>query len=318
MPCETTSKTFIALGTMNTIQIYGSGNHRAVELAAQRVCEISGRMSVYREGSDIYKLNIKAGTGPQKMHADTLYLLGLARKYSQLTAATFDVTAGPLTTLWSIGKKGNYLPSAQEINKALGYTGYEGLLVYPEQSAAELKKPGMAVDLGGIAKGYAGDEVRRILAKNGVQSALANLGGNIVAVGLKPDGSPWRVGVQNPLRPRGESLFTLQCSDCSVVTSGVNERFFIREGRRWHHIIDPRTGAPAQSGLLSVTVVCPSGTHADALSTALFVLGLKKHSDFGSLLLANAGAEAAYVTEKLEVLLTPGLSGQISMKGGVI
>lgn len=317
MPFESTSKTFIALGTMNTIQAFGPGNNNAVELAADRVCEINGRMSVYQENSDIWKLNAQAGKGPQKVHPDTLYLLSLAKKYSQLTAGAFDSTIRPLAALWNIGKKGDLIPSSNEIEKALSHTGFDDLAVYPDESAAELKRPGMSADLGGIAKGYAGDEVKRILTENGVASALINLGGNIVTIGTQPDGKPWRIGIQNPLRPRGESLISLEPSDCSIVTSAVNERFFMKNGKRYHHILDPRTGAPVQSGLLSVTVICPSGVHADALSTALFVLGLKKHSEFGTLLLENAGAEAVYITERLELFLTPGLTSQHLMKGGI-
>jgi FAD:protein FMN transferase len=318
MPFESTSKTFIALGTMNTIQAFGSKNHRAVDMAADRVCEISDRMSVYHKGSDISRLNARAGMGPQTIQADTLSLLALARQYSQLTADSFDCTLRPLTALWNIGKSGMNIPSAEEIMASLKLTGYEDLAVYPEKSAAELMRHGMSVDLGGIAKGYAGDEVRRILTENGVTSALINLGGNIVTLGNNPDGSLWTIGIQNPLRPRGESLFSLECSDCSVVTSGSYERFFIKDSKRYHHILDPRTGYPAQSSILSVTVLCPSGVHADALSTALFVLGLKQYAEFGSLLLQNASAEAVYITERLELFLTPGLYGQHLAFGGVV
>lgn len=309
MSAESTSKTFFALGTMNTIQAFGLGNSLALELAASRVCEISDRMSVYREDSDISKLNARAGMGPQQVHSDTIRLLSLAKEYSQLSAGAFDCTIRPLASLWNIGKKGDFIPSAEEIEAAAKCTGYEDLVVYPE--SAELKRPDMSVDLGGIAKGYAGDEAKRILLENGVTSALVNLGGNIVAIGDRPDGSPWSIGIQNPLRARGESLFSLKPSGSSVVTSGVNERFFIKDGKRYHHILDPRTGAPAQSRLLSVTVICPSGVHADALSTALFVLGLPKYPDFGSLLLSAANAEAVYITENLGLFLTPGLTGDI-------
>ena len=166
------------------------------------------------------------------------------------------------------------------------------------------------MDLGGIAKGYAGDEARRILSENGVQDALINLGGNIVAMGCNPRGNPWRIGVQNPLRPRGESLLTLSVQDACVVTSGVNERFFMKNGVRYHHILDPRTGMPVQNSLLSATVISASGTDADALSTALFVTGGFEHgeerTDMCGIenLMKRSDATAIFINEDLKVIQT--------------
>jgi thiamine biosynthesis lipoprotein len=167
-----------------------------------------------------------------------------------------------------------------------------------------LKKTGQSLDLGGIAKGYAADEVRHILTKNGVKSAMINLGGNIVAIGRRPDGKPWQIGIQNPLQPTGIYLGVISAEDKTVVTSGCNERFFMKDGVRYHHIIDPRTGKPAQSGLLSVTAVCKNSAEADALTTALFILGQEK----GLKLLKKFKAEAIFVKEDLSVFATPGLA----------
>jgi thiamine biosynthesis lipoprotein len=160
-------------------------------------------------------------------------------------------------------------------------------------SSAALRNKGQKLDLGGIAKGFAADEAKRILIENGVKSALINLGGNILTLGNKEDGSPFRIGIQNPLRQTGQFIGVLSASDRTIVTSGTNERFFVKDGIRYHHIINPHTGYPAQTGLLSVTVVCENSMYADALTTSLFVLGVEK----GLKLLEQTGDEAIFITD---------------------
>ncbi|MBP1745349.1 MAG: ApbE family lipoprotein, partial [Firmicutes bacterium] len=157
--------------------------------------------------------------------------------------------------------------------------------------------------LGGIAKGYAADEVRRILLQHKVSNALINLGGNIAAMGLREDGMPWQIGIQNPLSARGEYIGTIEAADQTIVTSGSNEQFFIRDGVRYHHIIDPRTGCPADSGLLSVTAICRDSADADALTTAIFVSGISESVN----MLKSADAQAIFVTESKDLFLTDGL-----------
>ena len=307
MPLQTISKTFFALGTMNTIQVYGAEDSHAVDLAVARVYEIHNRMSVFHEESDIFRLNAKAGAGPVKIHPETYRLLKLSKEYSAATSGAFDATIRPLTSLWAFGSGRNDVPSEDAIREALLLTGYQNLILYENDSAAELKAPGQCVDLGGIAKGYAGDEIKRILMENGVHNALVNLGGNIVAMGRNPKGMHWKIGIQNPLRPRGQSLHALSVQDKSVVTSGSNERFFMKNGRRYHHILDPKTGMPAQNALLSATVIATSGTDADALSTALFVSGAIKPGEKAPKfrimeeLLTKSSAGAVFVTKDLNV-----------------
>jgi FAD:protein FMN transferase len=210
------------------------------------------------------------------------------------------------------GKKRNFITSVREITELLPLVGYKGLRLDDETTSAELQKEGQAVDLGGIAKGYAADEVKRILMENGITSAMINLGGNIAALGCRPDGKPWRIGIQNPLSPTGEFLAVIPVEDGAVVTSGSNERFFIEDGVRYHHIIDPRTGRPARSGLLSVTVVCGNSADADALTTALFVLD----REGGMKLLEITGTDAVFVSESLEITAIGGLAGKIEIQKG--
>jgi len=243
---------------MNTIWACGRNSIKAVTAAADRVLKIHSRMSVYEEGSDVARINSYAGRSPQSIPPDTFSLLRRALHFSELSDGAFDITVRPLTQLWGIGKKKDFIPSAEEISQALKLVSCRDLLLDDKNCTAFLRKPGMAIDLGGIAKGYAADEVRRILLEHGIGSAMVNLGGNIVTVGLREDGLPWQVGIQNPLSPRGGYMGTIETEDKAVVTSGSNERFFVKDGVRYHHILDPRTGYPAESGLLSVTAVCVS------------------------------------------------------------
>ncbi len=306
---ENSVQKFLALGTVNSIQVFGQNAAYAAKAAMRRVLEIHRHMSVFSEGSDIFRLNESAGYAAVHVHRDTFSLLLLAKEYARQTKGAFDITLRPLSGLWNISKRGNFIPPDTQIRKTLACTGLGRLQLFEDTMSARLTRPGMSVDLGGIAKGYAGDEVKRILVEHGCVSALVNLGGNIMALGNNPQGEPWRIGVQNPLRPRGEALFSLDISDASVVTSGVGERFFMKDGKRYHHILDPRTGKPAQKGLLSVTVISPSGTAADALATAFFVLGSKK----GLSLLKRdpenffkkTKTQALFVSEELRLAATP-------------
>lgn len=305
-------RVFYGLGTINSIRIFGDDPLEAVQEAEGRVAEIENRMSVFKQDSDIGLLNRKSGTGFQKLHRDTFGLLEKSVWFGNFTHGAFDITSRPLSELWGINRRGSFVPSEAAIQRLLPLVDYKSLRLDPEISGAFLGKAGQSIDLGGIAKGYAADEVRRILLEHGIRNAMVNLGGNVVAVGNRPDGSPWRVGIQNPLEPTGTYLGILTVSDSSVVTSGSNERFFIKDGVRYHHILDPRTGRPAQSSLLSVTVVCPCSADADALATACFVLGVEKSLP----LLEQADAQAVFLSDDLTVRVTEGMQNQFRLNSG--
>lgn len=306
------ARTFLALGTINSIHAYGSGAKAAADAAMQRVLQIHGRMSAFQEGSDVEALNAAAGTRAVPLHPDTVFLLALAQKCARVTNGVFDITLRPLSSLWGVGKNGSSIPPEGKIKEALSLSGMDALHLDVENRLASLERPGQSIDLGGIAKGYTGDEAARILTEYGIQNGLISLGGNIIALGLNPEGRAWRIGVQNPLMPRGASLASLDAKNVSVVTSGANERFFLKDGRFFHHILDPRTGMPACSGLLSVTVASPSGAVADALATALFILGAEEGLALCGRdpegFFSKNGAQALFIKENLIVAATPGMS----------
>lgn len=303
-------KVFYALGTINLIKIFDHVEGSVIDLAVERVHQIEQRMSAFLPGSDIFEMNKNAGNGYTRIHKETFRLLERGNYFEELTGGAFNMMVRPLVELWGIGKKGNYVPEEKEIKRIRKLVDYKSLLLDKKNCLAALKHPGQALDLGGIAKGYAADEVKRILTKNKVKNALINLGGNVLTLGQHPDGDLWRIGIQNPLKPTGSYLGTLSMTDKTIVTSGCNERFFMKGGIRYHHILDPRTGSSARSSLLSVTVVADCSTDADALTTALFVLGLRD----GIPLLRRQKAEAIFITENLGIYLTDGLKNLFSIK----
>lgn len=294
---------FEALGTYNYIRIYDSESEDLLEQAVSRVMDINNLMSAFRPGSDIDRINHNAGIKATPVSEEIIHLLTIARRFSESSGGAFDITVRPLVQLWGIGKKGDYLPTREEIEEAKRLIHYEDVIIDYPNSTVYLQKVGQAIDLGGIAKGYAADEVRRVLTEGGIQSAIINLGGNVITIGLRPDKTLWRVGIQNPKEVTGTYLGMVSIENKTIVTSGVNERYFIKDGIRYHHILDPRTGAPARSGLLSVTVVGESSVIADALTTALFVLGMEQGKD----VLKASGAEAIFVTDAGKVFTTKGL-----------
>ena len=292
-----TTISFNALGTMNQIDAYGCPES-LLQAAADRVKEIHCRMSAFLPDSDIGLLNANAGIKPVRVHEDTIKLLQIALDVSRHSKGAFDVTLRPLIELWRIGEMTD-LPSQAEITSALAPAAYRSLRVHRKKQTAYINKPSQGVDLGGIAKGYAADEAKNILISGGVRNALINFGGNVIAIG-ENEKEPWKIGLQDPLSVRGDSFASLTIRNSSVVTSGCNERFFIKDSVRYHHIIDPRTGYPARSGLLSVTVVCEKSVIADALSTAVFVLGI----EIGMKLLRKYNAQAVFVLETGELYVT--------------
>jgi thiamine biosynthesis lipoprotein len=297
------SKDFYALGTINNIKIYDFSDTAILDIAVNRINNIERHMSAFLPDSDIGGINKNAGAGYVSIHEDTYRLLERGLLFSKLSEGAFDMTVRPLVELWGIGKKLNYIPQEEAVKKTMELVNYKDLLLDKKQLRAKLKFPGQAIDLGGIAKGYAADEVKRILKENNIRNALINLGGNVVTMGRRPDDEPWQIGIQNPLAPTGSPLGRLALTNKTIVTSGSNERFFIKNGIRYHHLLNPRTGKPAQSSLLSVTVVTECSADADALTTALFVLGIEA----GLPLLKKYRAEAIFITDQLGIYLTEGL-----------
>jgi thiamine biosynthesis lipoprotein len=270
------SQAEFVLGTVCTVNLYDQGRSGVYKEIFDRFREIESRMSVTLPGTELDRINANAGIGPVAVHADVFEVIEMAVRYAELSGGGFDPTVGPLVSLWGIGGDEPRLPPREEIDALLPLVNWRDLELDREGLRVFLKKPGMALDLGAIAKGYAADQAAEILRKNRIKRAIIDLGGNILTYGEKRDKSPWRVGIQNPLDSRGAYIGIVEIRDQTVVTSGVYERFFEAGGLQYHHILSPADGYPAQNGLLSVSIVTRRSVDADALSTAVFVLGYER------------------------------------------
>jgi len=297
------------MGTVITQQVYGANGEIAADEVVRRLEEIEKRVTLNSADSEIYMLNEMAGKGTVSLSKDTIYILSVAKKYAELSNGAFDPTVGPLVKAWGISPGSGRIPGDEEIKSLLPLIDFNDLIIDEEKLTARLEKAGQSVDLGGIAKGYAGDEAIRIYREYGIESAYINLGGNVVTLGNKPDGSPWRIGVQNPRDITGNYVGIIEVSNKTVVTSGDYERYFERDGKRYHHIIDPRTGYPSESGLISATIVCDLSIDADALSTSVFVLGLEKGMELVEKL---EGVEAILITNDKNIYVSSGLEGKFN------
>jgi thiamine biosynthesis lipoprotein len=223
--------------------------------------------------------------------------------FSQLTEGNFDITIKPLVDLWGINGEHPKVPSEDEIRSVLKEIGSQRVVINESQSTIQLPREEMGIDLGGIAKGYAADEIKRIFQQYQVVNALINLGGNVIVMGHNPTGARWRIGIQNPLAARGQYIGTIEMTDKTVVTSGSNEQFFIKNGVRYHHIINPRTGYSSENGLLSVTVVSECSMDADAVTTALFIQDIQESMH----MLKSIHAEAVFIMQNKDIFVTEGL-----------
>jgi len=298
-----------AMGTVMTHQAFGERAEESLAAVWREIGRIEGLLSRFLPGSEISRVNESAGIQPERIGPDTCAVLSKALEFSRRCPGCFDVTIEPLVRLWSSSKATGCAPSEDSIRQALALVHDEDLLLdagdrYPYAATAGLRYAGQAIDLGGIGKGYAGDRILEIYRQFGVLSAYSNLGGNVVTLGAKPDGAAWRVGIQHP-RQEGRLIGVVSVVNQSVVTSGDYQRYFIdRQGNRQHHILDPKTGYPADSGLISVTMVTENSLAADALSTITFVAGLERGVE---MLKRFSGAEAVLVDSGLRVYITAGL-----------
>lgn len=260
-----------------TITIYEMESEAAGELITEAfsICaDLESKLSKTVEGSDVSCINESKGQ-PTKVSGETIEVLKKGLYYSALSEGVFDITVGRLTELWDFQEE-RKVPEEAEIRAGIDTVGYENLMI--EEPFVTLTRPEAKIDIGGIGKGYAADQITAFLKANGVEKAIINFGGNIVTMGEKAEGVPWEVGLDKPFSDRSEIVGTMKTVDQTVVTSGVYERFFEENGVLYHHILNPETGKPVESNLDSVTIVGPAGTSADcdALSTICFLLGEEK------------------------------------------
>lgn len=308
---ESETRTVYAMDTVMNLTVYGENAAAALESAEKELHTLDEAvLSRTAEGSELYALNTSNGETVEYGTDDILpALIETALTISDATEGAFDPTLAPVLDAWGFTKDEHRVPPADELKELLSHTGCGKVALEKTADGWTVTLlDGAQLDLGGIAKGYAADLLRAQLEKEGVTSATLDLGGDVFVMGRKTDGSDWRIAVKDPADTESY-LGVVSAADKFIVTSGVYERYFEENGVRYHHILDPKTGCPAESGLVSVTVLCENGAWADALSTACFVLGpdgaLALRDD-----LADQGAdfELILVTDDGRVLYTDGLT----------
>lgn len=297
---RTLSRTSFMLDTVVSVTIYSGGSDAVLDGALELCGQYERMFSRTIEDSDIYRLNHAQGQAVA-VSPQTRDLLEQAVYYSELTGGKYDITICPVVELWDFTSDTAALPDREALTQALPLVGWRNILF--EQDAIRLEN-GTQVDLGSIAKGYIADRMAEYLQENGVGGAIINLGGNVKTVGSKMFDRPFRVGVQKPFADRNETIGTVEISGSrSVVSSGIYERSFVLNGIRYHHILDPATGYPAETGLTGVTVISDSSMQGDALSTCLFLLG----PDEGMMLVESLpGVDAVFITEGGDERFTSG------------
>jgi thiamine biosynthesis lipoprotein len=309
------SRSEIALGTFCTITLFEHGNAAIYNEIFTRIREIENLMSVNIPSSDISRINNKAGIEKVFVHKDTFKVIERAVYFAEKSDGAFDPTIGPIVSLWGIGTKDQRVPSQEEIDQTLPLINWRNIELDPILNSVFLTRVGMALDLGAIAKGYAADEAAVIINRAGISRALIDLGGNIIVIGERSrhgsGAEPWRVGIQSPHYERGVSLGVLQVTDSSVVTSGVYQKFFEKDQQLYHHLFSPQSGYPAHNGLISVTIINHISMNADALSTAIFVLGYEKGM---AILRTMPQTGAVFVFDNQNVKTTPNINFSLTNK----
>ena len=303
-----TLQIFDVFDTYSEITVYGNGKYEeALEECNKYLHKVHSAWSYKIPESDIAKLNAGAGVQSVEISEKTRDILEKSQEYRKLTNGCFDITTGSVSMMWDIGGE-NRVPTEEELNEALMNVG-EGILRIDDNTAC-LTKDKAAVSLGAVAKGYAAKEVMEIIKKHNIASAVVNLGGNVYTMGRDENGKIPEVGIMDPKSPE-KLIGTLSAEDVAVVTSGDYMRYFEKDGKKYHHILNPYTGMPADNGLLSVTIVGKDPLDCDVLSTAVFVAGYSE----GIELVKKFGCSAVVVTDSDMVYYTADLDDVFEFAG---
>lgn len=300
----------ILMDTIIDITAYGPHREAAVRAAFDEFRRMQGIADRFNPDSQVSQINEMAGIQKVVVDPDLIVMINHSIELSKKLDGSFDITAGALTDLWGIGHKDKFIPSQEEIDKVLPLVDYRLIQVDSVNNTVYLPKKGMKIDLGGVAKGYSINKASAVLKSYGITSALINDGGDIRSIGSKPDGTPWRIGVQDPRKSDGiiAAIPMIECD--TLATSGDYQRFFEKDGIRYSHIIDPKTGKQPRE-IASVTLVYKdSDTISDIPSLGMFVLGVDKGIEA---LKQFPGIEAIFVTTDGRTIVTPGLDGKVDL-----
>lgn len=300
---QSSSVYLTSMDTVMQLTAYGPKREAALQSAEKEIQRLDDLLSTGKADSEVSRLNAQ---GTLELSQDTAFLLGHALELYRDTDGLFDVTIYPLVKLWGFYDKNYHVPTGEELADAMALVGSDRL-TFDETTRRASLGSGQSIDLGGIGKGYTSQKVVQLLKDAGVRSAMVSLGGNVQCLGAKPDGSNWNIGIRDPW---SDGLYcAVSITDKAVITSGGYERYFVMDGKTYLHILDPRTGVPAESGLSSVSIITSDGTLADGLSTALYIMGLDGASDYWR---AHKDAfDAVLIADDGRLYATEGLKGAI-------
>ncbi|WP_367568344.1 FAD:protein FMN transferase [Lacrimispora sp.] len=307
---EPISKSGYMLNTFVTVTIYDKDDPEILEDSLELCRSYENILSKTLEESEVYRLNHRPlEEKTVTVSQDVANLVSRGISYSQMSDGGFDVTVEPLSSLWNFTSSDPVIPGDDEIRQAAAKVGYENLQL--EGNTLTFLSPETTLDFGAIAKGYIADRIKDYLLEKGVKSAVINLGGNVLCVGEKPDGEAFKIGLQKPYADRNETIEILDIRDLSVVSSGVYERHFEKDGVNYHHLLDPKSGYPYDNGLVSVTILSKLSVDGDGLSTTFFSMGLEKGIE-----LANSLEDvyAVFITEDGEVHYSEGMEQFLAEK----
>lgn len=299
------TKTGFYFDTVVQITLYDDTKEALIDECFRIAEEFEKKVSRTMEGSDIYNLNHADGA-TVTVSDETISLLQAGLHYCRLSEGSFDITIGSLTELWDIKNNPGSIPTEKAIADALSCVDYETIVITGND--VTLTNSDTQLDLGAIAKGYIADRMKEYLNDNGVTEGILNIGGNVLVLGPKKDGSSYTIGIQRPFSTEGTAMYSVEITDGTVVSSGVYERYFEKDNIIYHHILDPVTGYPYQNGILSVTIFCSESVDGDGLSTACFSLGIKKGM---ALIESIPDAEAIFITEDYELVTSSGIGSKI-------
>lgn len=283
---------------------------KAIVDAFSTIERFGNLINIFSDKSEVSSINRNAGIREVKVSPETLNVIEKAIYVSEKSEGAFDPTIGPIMRLWDFYKK--IKPSEPEIRKNLMLVNYKDIIINRDKSTVFLKEKGMLLDLGGIAKGYAVDLAVINLKQNSINSGIVAIAGDIRTFGLKPDEKPWNIGIKNPRRKNNsdEIIAKIRLSDKAISTSGDYERYFLINGERFHHLLDPKTGYPAGC-CQSVSIITDNGAFTDAFSTAVFILGSEK----GLKLAQEMDMDAIIIGNNGIIFATPGLKGRLEIEG---
>ena len=305
------TKEFFAMDTVIDLKVYGDNAEEALESVEKEIEYLDSLLSTGDENSEIFALN---QSGSAILSDVSAYLFERSCEIYDLSGGAFNPMIYPIVEAWGFPSENYHVLNQDEIDAILPLTDISKVTYDKDTHQIQFELDGMAIDFGGIAKGYTSDRIKAILEDYGITSALINLGGNVYVRGLKPNGNQWKIAIQDPYETDDygsddyqsyDYIGIFNASDCVVITSGGYERYFDENGVRYHHILDPSTGVPANSGLISVSIISDDGTLADGLSTSLFVLGLEKSIDLWRE--HSSEFDAILMTDENEIYITEGL-----------